>query len=190
MLISYSKYVPAMLVLSFVTSLLFTGVVQVVQGAEVQKAEDTSFSGCICGIDESRRTLVVIYRNGDTKEWEFKSRKEFTYDDSTKLNGYKDHATIAELRKGKLLKMARITGMTSSGLTGDVFDIKTLKDLVGERVVVHYNPKGGKSLATLMDLQLLFGGESLPAMIGIGGGGEQSARIISSGKCPCSSEGK
>ena len=74
--------------------------------------------------------------------------------------------------------------MSASGLTAEFFDIKKPEELVGERATIHFQNNEKGTSTTLIELQYIFGGESLPAYLSMGGG-EKSSQIIGSGRCPC-----
>jgi hypothetical protein len=144
------------------------------------KNKKNIFKGCICEIDKEKSRIFIVHRNSETKKWEPDAGQWFTYDGSTKVEGYEQVVTISHLNSGQPLKMARMTGFSASGFTGEVFEIKNLEELIGQRATIHFQKNKQGTSTGLIELEDLFAGESLPAI-----GGGSSAQIVGSGRCPC-----
>ena len=136
-------------------------------------------SGCICGFDELKTTVAIVPWNIDSKAWDFDNPKVFVYTDHTNIEG-ESKATIADFKGGKVVKSYHLTGFSMNGPTGSPFEIKRLADCVGRRTTLHWSEDKGAKVADRIELPYLFGGESMPAMIG-----GQSSQVFGSDNCPC-----
>ena len=136
-------------------------------------------SGCICGFDELKTTLKIVPWNQNEKVWDSENAKVFAYTDGTTLVG-ESKATVAELKGGKAVKSFHLTGFSMNGATGTPFEIKSLSACVGRRTRIHWVEEQGTTVANSIELPYLFGGESLPAMIG-----NQNSQVVGSDDCPC-----
>lgn len=149
--------------------------------AKKGKEKLNQLTGCICAIDQGKNTIKVIPRNEDKESWEFEFVEWFSIDDETKIDGLKDiDITISDLKVGQAVEMARVAGIQGGEIRFKRFEIVEISNMIGERATIHWVEEKGKRIAKVIEMQIMFKGESMPAMIGM-----ETAQVIGSGKCPC-----
>lgn len=154
-----------------------------VQSAVAEDQPQTNtLDGCICEVNKSEGILKVVPWNREMKKWQFNAAQRFRYDDKTKISA-ENNLTVAEVMAGKVINTYHFLGFQQGKLAGKPFDIKDLSGLVGRRTTLHWAEKAGKRQAVLIELPYLFGGESMPAMVG-----SNSAQMVGSDNCPCGSK--
>jgi hypothetical protein len=145
-----------------------------------QAKTDNVLQGCICGFDEGKSTVTIVPWNENKHLWDSKSARVFVYQDKTTIEG-ENKATVADLRNGKAVKAVHFKGISvSGGLSGTPFEVKRLSQCVGRRATLHWVDDKGTSIASRIELALVFGGESMAASIGT-----QSAQTAGPDDCPC-----
>lgn len=140
---------------------------------------EKELSGCICGFDEAKSIVTVVPWDKDHKIWDSGNAKVFTYTEKTIIEG-ESKATVAEIKGGTVVKSFHLTGFSTSGLSGIPFEIKRLSQCINRRTTLHWSEDKGVPVANRLELPYLFGGESMPAMVG-----NQGARAVGSDDCPC-----
>jgi len=136
--------------------------------------------GCICGFDVVKTTVKIVPWNMNETRWDTANTKVFVYQDKTTIEG-ESKATVAELKSGKAVKSYHFTGISQGRMTGTPFEIKSLSECVGRRTTLHWVVDDkGTSVANRIELPYLFGGESMPAMVG-----GEGARAAGADDCPC-----
>ncbi len=141
---------------------------------------DKKVDGCICELDAVKTTVKVIPWNVNKTAWDPANAMVFIYQDKTIIEG-ESTSTVAELKGGKAVKSFHFTGISQGRMTGTPFEIKSLSECVGRRTTLYWVVDGsGTSVAIRMVLPYLFGGESMPAMVG-----DQGAHAVGSDNCPC-----
>jgi len=124
---------------------------------------ESQINGAVCKIDTTRKTIRIVPWDG--KSWRKDLIRVIAWDESTQLVGGKNMLTMGKFVAG-------------SPLDGDVKDVASFR---GERAVFHIEKVGDKEVIRIINMMMLFSGESLPAMVGNNG-----FRIVGSMKVPCS----
>ena len=120
--------------------------------------------------------------NKETKAWQFKAAQQFKYDDKTIISA-ENKLTVSEVSHGQAIKTYHFIGISQHGPVGKPFEIKDLSALVGRRTTLRWAEEAGTRQAVEIELPYLFGGESMPAMVG-----SNSALMVGSDNCPCGSK--
>src|SRR5579872_2932976 len=150
------------------------------QGKAPSKAPpEKKLSGCICRFDEAKTTVTVVPWDKDQKLWDAGNAKVFTYSDKTVIEG-ESKATVAEVKKGTIVKSYHLTGLSARGVSGTPFEIKSLSQCINRRTTLHWSEDKSVAVANRLELPYLFVGESMPAMVG-----NEGARAVGSDDCPC-----
>ena len=120
--------------------------------------------GCICSVDKVNKTIEIVPWSKENKSWQIEAKKRISFEDTTTIESGKNKATIAELNNGKAV--------------GD--SIKDLGALIRQRATIDCVEEKGKQIARKIETMMLFGGETVPAMVGIDG-----AQTVGNRNCPC-----
>lgn len=144
--------------------------------------QTNTLDGCICEVNKAEAILKVVPWNKETKTWQFNAAQRIRYDDKTKISA-ENNLTVSDVSAGQAIKTYHFLGFQQGKLAGKPFDIKDLSALVGRRTTLHWAEKAGTRQAVEIELPYLFGGESMPAMVG-----SDSAQMVGSDNCPCGSK--
>jgi hypothetical protein len=158
----------------------------------VPQSPDTAhqFSGCICGIDETKCSVYVIPWRKARKAWDPDNATVLIYQDDTIIEGqiYRNNeivegesqATVSELNGGQVVKSLHLKGISSSGLEFTPFEIRRFSECVGHQTTLTWMTQNGAPIAKRIKLDFFLPGESFAAM-----GGTDSAILLDSSDCPC-----
>jgi hypothetical protein len=111
----------------------------------------TKLLAAVCKIDPANRTVRVVPWDGKT--WKRDSLKVLGWNDQTQLTSGAKTLTMPQFIGGKPLDD----------------ESKDVAGIQGERGVFYIQTNGGKEVVTKVEMMALFGGESLPGMIGNNG---------------------
>jgi hypothetical protein len=136
-------------------------------------SEEPKVDGAVCNIDKVTHTMRIIPWDRGKQVWDSKNVRTFKLIPLTAIEG-ETKATVAELEGGKAtIKSFHFTGMSIQGgaarATGTPFEIKDISQLLHRRATVSWVSSAQVPEATRIGLPYLFGGESMPAMVGSSG---------------------
>jgi hypothetical protein len=127
--------------------------------------------GLVKEVDISKRTITVVPWNQAGAAYNREHPRVLTLDKNTLIHGDQSEATVADIEAGTgtaAISTQTISdimaGRGSADLPADV--IRSLGDLRGRKVEVHCDSNG---VPRRIEFVIMFGGESVPAMVGPNG---------------------